>query len=146
MAREEGLVVDAVAGGAPVVLELQLFTAGAVEDLLPGFLGQVLPGGGEGEAVLQGHGVKVHPGDGVGLDGVPAHNLDGALGQALFLVGDDEILVGHQLHAKAGAGRAGAVGVVEGEHPGRELRHGHAAVVAGVVFREEGEGVVVHAL
>ena len=42
-----------------------------------------------------------------------------------------------QLRAESGAGRAGAEGAVEREHPRRQLLYGDAAVLAGVVLGEE---------
>ena len=56
----EGLVQDALAPGL-VVVQLQLFPIGAVEDDLLHLVGQVRPGGGQGEVVFLRQGVKVHP-------------------------------------------------------------------------------------
>ena len=129
----KGLVEDALAPGL-VVVELQLLALGAVEDDVPGLGGEVLPGGVQGETVLLGQGLEVHPGDAVRADGVPAHGLDGPAQDGLGLVRDDPVRVHPLLAAETHAGGAGAEGVVEGEHPGRQLLQGDAAVLAGVVL------------
>src|SRR5699024_12363856 len=54
--------------------------------IFPGLLGEVLPGGIQLEAVLLGEGVKVHPGDAVPPDVVPAAGLDGPLQDGQVLV------------------------------------------------------------
>ena len=74
----EDLVQNALAPGL-VIVELQLLPLGTVEDDVLHLVAQVLPGGGELEAVLFGQGVEVHPGDAVPPDVVPAAGLDGAL-------------------------------------------------------------------
>ena len=80
--------------------------------------------------------VKVHPGDGIASHVAPAAGLNGALQDGQGAVRDDEVRIHLELEAQTGTGRAGAVGVVEGEHARAELRHGDPAVLAGVVQRE----------
>ena len=132
----EALVEHPLAPGL-VVVQLQLLSAGAVEDDPADLLRQLPPGGGELEVVLLGQGVEVHPGDAVPPDVVPAAGLDGPLQDGQLPVGDDAVRVRLQLAAQAGAGGAGAVGVVEGEHPGGQLLDADAAVLTGVVLAEE---------
>ena len=139
----EGLHQGALAVG-PVIGELELLPLGAVEDDVQHLRRQVLHRGGELEAVLLGQGLEVHPGDGVPLDVVPAGGGDGPVQDGQVLVGDDEVRVHLQLGAQAGAGGAGAEGVVEGEHAGGELLDGDAAVLAGVVLGEEDVPVLAH--
>ena len=117
-------------------MELQLLPAGAVEDDAPHVLRQGLPGVGEGEVVFLRQGVEVHPGDAVPPDVVPAAGLDGPLQDGQGLVRHDQVRVRLQLAAQARAGGAGAEGVVEGEHPGRQFLNRDAAVLAGVVLGE----------
>ncbi len=62
---------------------------------------------------------------------------DRALAQGQFLVGNDQFLVDVLLDAEAAAGRAGAVGVVEGKQPGLDFRNGEAGDRAGEFFREQ---------
>ena len=62
---------------------------------------------------------------------------DRALAQGQFLVGDDEVLVDMLLDAEAAAGRAGAIGIVEGEQPRLDFRNGEAGDRAGELFREQ---------
>ena len=54
-----------------------------------------------------------------------------------LLVGDDEVLVDMLLDAEAAAGRAGAIGVVEGEQSGLDFGNGEAGHRAGEFFREQ---------
>ena len=61
------------------------------------------------------------------------------------MVGDDEVLVEHQLLAEAVAGGAGALRRVEAEQPRLDLGDGEAGDGAGEFFGEEdaaGRGVV----
>ena len=139
----EGLHQGALAV-LPVVGQLELLPLGAVEDHVHDLLRQFLHRGGELEAVFLGEGLKVHAGDGVTLDVVPAGGGDGALQDGELPVGDDEVGIHLELGAQAGAGGTGAVGVVEGEHAGGELLDGDAAVFAGVVLGEEDVPVFVH--
>ena len=74
----EGLVQHTLAPGL-VVVELQLLPAGAVEDDLTDLLRQGVPGLRQGEVILFGQRLKVHPGDAVAPDIVPAAGLDGPL-------------------------------------------------------------------
>ena len=127
-----------------VIVEGKLLPPGAVEDHIHYLRGQVLHRGVQLEAVLFGQGVKVHPGDAVGLDVAPAGGGDGPLQNGQLLVGNDEIRVYLQLAAQAGTGGTGPVWVVEGEHPGGELLNGHAAVLAGVVLGEQDVPVLPH--
>ena len=64
-----------------------------------------------------------------------------ALGQREGVVGHDELGVDLELGAQAEAGRAGAVGRVEGEAAGGGLLEADAAVGAGQVLGE-GDGLV----
>ena len=142
----EGLAEHALAARG-VVLELERLAVRAVHERVHGLAGQVLYRRRELEAVLLRQRVVVHLGDGVGLGVAPAGGLDAALEYAEVGVADYELRVGAKLRAEAGAGRAGAVGAVEGKAPGRELVYGYAAVLAGVVLREElllARGDVVH--
>ena len=145
------IVADALKGlheGAlavlPLIGELELLPLRAVEDDVHHLGGQILHRGGEFEFVLLGQGVKVHPGDAVPLDVVPAAGRDGPLQDGEVLVGDDEVGVHLPLRAQARTGGTGPVGVVEGEHPGRELLDGDAAVLTGVVLGEEDVPVLPH--
>ena len=145
------IVADALKGlhqGAlavlPLVGELQLFSPGAVEDHIQHLGGQFLHRGGQLELVLLGQGVEIHPGDAVSLDVVPARGGDGPLQDGEVLVGNDQVRVHLELGAQPGAGGAGAEGIVEGEHAGGELLNGDAAVLAGVVLREQDVPVLPH--
>ena len=131
----KGLVQHALAPGL-VVVELQLLPAGAVEDDAAHLLRQRLPGVCQGEVIFLRQGVEVHPGDAVPPDVVPAAGLDGPLQDGQGLVRYDQVRVRLQLAAQARAGGAGAEGVVEGEHPGRQFLNRDAAVLAGVVLGE----------
>ena len=131
----KGLIQHALAPGL-VVVELQLLPAGAVEDDAPHVLRQGLPGVGEGEVVFLRQGVEVHPGDAVPPDVVPAAGLDGPLQDGEGLVRHDQFRIHLQLAAQTRTGGTGTEGVVEGEHPGRQLLDGDAAVLAGIILGE----------
>ena len=92
--------------------------------------------------VLLGHGLEVHPGNGIVFHVAPAGHLETAVQQRQVRVGNDQLRVCHQLKAQARAGGTGAVGIIKGEHPGRQLRHGYAAGFAGVVEGVQGVAVV----
>ena len=142
----EGLAEHALAARG-VVLQLQRLAVRAVHERVHGRAWQVLYRRRELETVLLRERVVVHLGYRVRLRVAPAGGLDAALEYAEVGVPDDEPRVGPQLRPEAGAGRAGAVGAVEGEHPRRELLYGYAAVLAGVVLRKEllrARGDVVH--
>ena len=81
-------------------------------------------------------GLKIHPADAVGADGVPPAGHHRPVQNGQVLVRDNQRRVRLQLHPQTHAGRAGAKGAVKGEHPGRQLLNGDAAVVAGVVLGE----------
>jgi len=129
------LVQNALAPGL-VIVELQLLPLGAVEDDVLHLVAQILPGRGELEAVFFGQGVKIHPGDAIRADIAPAAGLDGAVQNGKVGVRHHQGRVRLELAAQTRAGGAGAEGVVEGEHPGRQLLDGDAAVLAGVILGE----------
>ena len=131
----KGLIERPLAPGL-IVVEGELLAPGSIEDDVQHLGGELFHRVGELEAVLGGQGVEIHPGDAVGLDIVPARGGNGPVQDGQGLVGDDELRVHLHLGAQAGAGGAGAEGVVEGEHPGGELLDGHAAVLAGVILGE----------
>ena len=86
--------------------------------------------------VLFAQGLKVHPGYGIVLDIAPAGGLYAPVGYGQGQIGHYYGRIHPHLDAKAGAGGAGAVWVIEGEGPGGQLLYGYAAVLAGVVLRE----------
>jgi len=67
----------------------------------------------------------------------PAPGYDSPLGQGEVLVRDQQVGVQLQLHPQALAGRAGALGAVEGEQAGLQLGQADAAVGAGEVLAEQ---------
>ena len=129
---------------AALVGQLEFFPLGAVEDPVQDLRGQLFHRRAELEAVLFGQGVKVHAGDGIALDVVPAGGGDGPLQDGELFVGEDEVRVHLQLCAQSGAGGAGAVGIVEGKHAGREFLNGDAAVLTGIILGKQDITVLVH--
>ena len=85
---------------------------------------------------------KIHARDAVAAHVVPARGADRAVEQGNALVRDDKFGVYLELRAETRALRACAEGVVEREHARRQLLDGNAAVLAGVVLREEDVAVV----
>ena len=137
----KGLLQNTVAV-APLIVERQLFLAGAVENDLLGLVRQLGKGRIQIKVVLLGHGLEIHPSNGIVFHIAPAGHLNAAVQQGQVRIGNDQLRVRHQLKAQARAGGAGAVGVVKGEHPGRQLRHRHAAGFTGVVEGIQGVAVV----
>ena len=121
---------------APVVGHPQLFPPGAIEDHIQSFPGQLLHGNRQGEMVLLGQGLEVHPEDGIGSGALPAGGLDGTLKNRFVLIRDHQIRIRHQPEAQAGAAGAGTGRIVEGEHPGLQLRQADTAVLTGIVLGE----------
>ena len=121
-------------------MQLQQFALGAVEDDVLCLAAETVPRLRQGKLVFFAQSVKVHPGNAVAPDVVPAVGADSAVQNGFAAVRHDDGRVGFQLVAETGAGGAGAEGVVEGEHPGGQLLHGDAAVLTGVVL---GEGEIL---
>ena len=124
---------DAVAFAA-FIAELERFALRAVEDGVHGVFGKVLQRVGQLEMVALGQRLEIHAGDGVAFDIVPAGGHDPAVHDGEIGVRHNELGIDQQLHAEAGAGRAGAVGVIEGEEAGRQLLNRDAAVLTGIVL------------
>jgi len=139
-------LLERAAAVAALVVEGELFGPGAVEHDAFRLVGQLAERRREREAVFFAQRLEVHAGDRVVPHAAPAGDLQAAVHDRERLVGHDELGVGHELEAEARADRARAVGVVEGEHARRELGHGDAAVLAGIVLREGRLAAVVHAL
>ncbi len=129
----EGLV-DLVLAGVVVVAELDLLGARSVQDHQPRGVRQLVPGHVHREAVVPRQGLQ---GLGVERRGALGPRADGALVQALVLVGDDEVGVERQLVAEAVAHRAGAERVVEREQARLDLGDGEARDGAGELLGEQ---------
>ena len=119
-----------------VVLHGDLLPARAVHENVVLFLGQVLDGRIEVDAVVLRHRLHVHV---VGLLALqkPAAHVDRALAQRLVFIGADERLVHDLLETQPRTLGAGAVGRIEGEQPRLDLLDADAAVGAGVLYGEE---------
>ena len=115
-------------------MKLKRLALRAVEDGVEGFRRQVLNRIGELEAVAFCKCLKVHARNAVGLDIAPSRGVQTAVIDAELFVRDHHLGVDEQLNAEARAGRAGAVGVVEGKEPRRNLLQRDAAVGAGIVL------------
>ena len=120
-----------------IIMQGELFIPRAIEQDLAHVLRQVADGRCKVKVIFFRQCVVIHPADALIFDAVPAARGDAAVEDGLRRVRNDERRVDAQPRAKAAAGRAGAVGAVEREHPRRELLDRDAAVVAGVVLREE---------
>ena len=120
-----------------VVVQGELLIPRAVEQDLAHVLRQVADGRCKVKVIFFRQCVVIHPADALILDAVPAARGDAAVEDGLRRVRNDERRVDAQPRAEAAAGRARAVGAVEREHPRRELLDRDAAVVAGIVLREE---------
>ena len=94
--------------------------------------------------ITLGQRVKIHLGDGVTPHVAPAAGGDTAIHDAEIGIGDDKGGINEHLHAQARALGAGAVGVIEGEEPRRQLFDGDAAVLTGVILREGDPSVFTH--
>ena len=127
-------LLGVVGADAVLIGELDLVVAGAVQQRCLRLLRQVLPLGVERELVeFAERGQRL---DVIGR-GRFGPRRDRALAQGRLLVGNDEVLVDMLLDAEAAAGRAGAIGVVEGEQPRLDLGNGEAGNRAGEFFRKQ---------
>ena len=120
-----------------VVVQGELLVPRAVEQDLAHVLRQLTDGRCKVKVIFFRQRVVIHTADALILDAVPAACGDAAVENGLRRIRNDERRVDAQPRAEAAAGRARAVGAVEREHPRRELFDRDAAVVAGVVLREE---------
>ena len=120
-----------------IIMQGELFIPRAVEQDLAHVLRQVADGRCKVKVIFFRQCVVIHPADALIFDAVPAARGDAAVEDGLRRVRNDERRVDAQPRAEAAAGRTRAVGAVEREHPRRELLDRDAAVVAGVVLREE---------
>ena len=118
---------------AALVVQLQLFALCAVENDPQRLLRQRLDGDLQAETIFQCQCFKIHPGNGVVFDVAPAAGLDAAIIDRQLRIGNHKLRIDFQTKAETGTLRTGAHGIVERKHPGRQLRHGHAAVIAGVI-------------
>ena len=96
----------------------------------------VLDGIGQLEVIAARERVIVHPRYRVALCIAPAARGYAAVHDAEVRVRHYEIRIDEQTHAEAGAGRTGAVGVIEREQARGKLVDGDAAVLTGVILRE----------
>ena len=114
-------------------LELDLALAAAPQQDLAHLLGQPAPRRRQREAHGAGEGLHHRHADraAVGLPRPHRAGVERALGVDHHLLRVDAVE-----RAEAGAGRAGAVGAVEGEQPRRDLRQAGAAVGAGPALRQ----------
>ena len=85
------------------------------------------------ESVLVAHRAEVLRRDSVVFRGVETHQVHGAFPQGHPLIRENRFPADLHPDSQAAAGRAGSIGAVEGEHPGRQLLDGHAAVRTGIV-------------
>ena len=127
-------LLGVVGAHAVFIGEFDLVVAGAVQDRGLRLLRQVLPLGVERELVELAE-------RGQGLDVIGRGRFrprrDRALAQGQFLVGNDQVFVDMLLDAEAAAGRAGAIGIVEGKQPRLDFRNGEAGNRAGEFFRKQ---------
>ena len=131
----KGLMQNALASGL-VIVQIQLFAPGAVQHNVLNLCGKIIPGRGQLETVFLGQRLKIHAGNAVGPDVAPAAGLNGAVQNGNRSVRNHQRGIHLQLAAQTRAGGAGAEGIVEREHAGRQLLHGDAAILAGIVLRE----------
>ena len=124
-------------GPAPAALigDADLLLARAVEDFVEDFLRQAAHRRVQRKAVVRGERLEVGARHAAPVEGaVPAADLYRALIERERPVGQHAVRVDLLQHAQTHAGRARAVGIVEGEHARGELAHRHAAVRTGVVL------------
>ena len=130
----ELLLVGMAAVAVLLPPELDLLPLGTVQDHVPDLLGQFLEGCADVEFVGLGQGIQdqVEPARKALLP-----RRDGPFPQGQLRVGDDQLGVEVHARAQAGAVRAGAVRVVEGEQPRGDLLVGDAAIDAGQLFGKD---------
>ena len=119
---------------APIVGHAELLSLGAVQDDVHHIPRQLFYRNGEGKVIFLGQCLKIHPEDGVGSGTLPARGLNGTVKNGLLLIRNDQILIRDQLEAQACTAGTGTGGIVKRKHPGLQLRHADAAVLAGIIL------------
>ena len=120
-----------------VVVQLQLFALRAVEDHVHDLRRELFHRLAQREMIFLRQRVEVHPRDAVAAHVVPPRRADRPVEDGERLIRNDQLRIDLELAAETRTGRARAEGIVEREHPRRQLLDGHAAVLAGVVLREQ---------
>jgi len=120
-----------------VVVQLQLFALRAVEDHVHDLRREFFHRLAQREMIFLRQRVEVHPRDAVAAHVVPPRRADSPIEDGERLIRNDQLRIDLELAAETRTGRARAEGIVEREHPRRQLLDGHAAVLAGVVLREQ---------
>ena len=118
-------------------MQLQLFALRAVEDYVHDLRREFFHRLAQREMIFLRQRVEVHPRDAVAAHVVPPRRADSPVEDGERLIRNDQLRIDLELAAEARTGRARAEGIVEREHPRRQLLDGHAAVLAGVVLREQ---------
>ena len=132
----KGLIQGSLPSGL-IVVEGQLFPVCAVEKHMDDFLRQIFDGGVQLKLVFLGQSIKIHSGNTVGFDAVPTGGGNCPFDQGQIPVGNDQIRIHLQLVSQTGTGGAGAEGIVEGEHTGRQFLNGHPAILAGIILGKQ---------
>ena len=121
---------------APVVGHPQLLSLGSVEDDVHHFPAERFHRGRQGEVVFLGQSLKVHPEDGICPGAAPAGSLNCSVENRQALIRNYQVFIRHQPEAQAGAAGAGTGRIVEGKHPGFQLRQADTAILTGIVLGE----------
>ncbi len=131
-AGETALVLE-MSRALPVLVADPDRVVRAVEDGVHDFFGQTTEGCAQGELVMLGQGLEAAavPG-GVGIVGDAPPLLEGEV-----RIRDDQVRIELQVHPQPRAGRAGSVGIVEGEEAGLQLGQADSALRAGPPAAEE---------
>ena len=116
------------------IAQLQFFPFGAVKDGIHGFGRKGFDWIGKLKVIALRNGFKVHAGDAVGPAVTPAGRVQSTVFQAELPVLQNNVRVDPHLDAQAGAGRAGAVRIVEREQSWGDFLQGDAAVRAGIIL------------
>ena len=104
---------------------------------MPRVLLQLADGGVQIEAVFLSHCVQVLICHAAVARVIEAHGVQPPLPQGQMLIREHRILADDHVGSQPIAQRTGAEGAIEGEHPGRQLLDGDAALRAGVIHGEQ---------
>ena len=122
-----------------------LVVPGTVEQGVHARFIDLLQGRIQRETVLVAHRAEILRRDSVVFRGVETHQVHGAFPQGHPFIRENRFPGDLHPDSQAAAGRAGSIGAVEGEHPGRQLLDGHAAVRTGIVHAVQ-RFALVHAV
>ena len=132
-----GVVRPALVVAGPAGIDDQFLPPVAKEDEIAGFGGQILPGSRQGKSIFFSQGFHVTVGPACFIRKMKAGDINGPALDRKTGVTDDKLRREMCPLTKTCAFGAGPIGIVETEHPGRELPKTDFAIGASQLLRED---------